>query len=228
MFLSKVNLNLRNRRSYRLISDLYAQHQFVMSAFPDGGEAEHHGEGAQARLGVLYRLESTKQKNEMFFLVQSHGTPDWAKPQQLHADVICAALTQEIKVDFQQGSTYRFRLRANPTVCKVNRDQDGVRMRPKRDPIFGDEDQRDWLARTGVRCGFEVAPHAILITQLGKLGGVKPAGTTNQMSSRLTCYMADFDGTLVVNDVASFRDSLREGIGRGKAWGCGLLSLARA
>lgn len=226
MFLSKVTLNPRHRMTYRLLADLYAQHRFVMSAFPDLRETEPSGAGAQTRQGVLYRLETMKQGEMMFFLVQSILAPDWDKAEALHRETICSALSREWNPTFALGSRYRFRLRASPTVCRVNRDATGKR-NPKREGLFTEEAQRDWLVRTAERSGFGVDPASIIITPQGKWEGMKPPQEGERRGNPITCFTVDFDGALLVTDAERFTGSLRDGIGRGKAFGCGLLSLAR-
>ena len=228
MFLSKVILNPRHRLTYHLAGDLYAQHRFVMSAFPDLRETERSAEGTQDRQGILYRLEADKHAGTMFFLVQSETEADWARVRELHRDVLCSDQSKEDRRTFEKGERYRFRLRANPTVCRVNRDSDGNRQNSKRLGLVKEEEQREWLARTAERCGFGIAPEAILITPQGKQEGSRPAAEGKRPHDLLTCFMVDFDGTLLITDETLFSAALREGIGRGKAWGCGLLSLIRA
>jgi len=243
MFLSKVTLNPRNRMTYRLLGDLYAQHRFVMSAFPDNseaksdpaGETKGSGGGTQGQQGVLYRLDSLPQDNNrgqrvdaVCFLVQSQSRPDWTKTEGLHEDSICAHELREWEPDFAEGRHFRFRLRASPTVCQVQRDADGTRLKPKREGLLTEDAQRDWLVRTAERVGFDVAPAAILITPQPRRTGQTPKAAGAARGQAITCNTVDYDGALVVRDAAQFAAALREGVGRGKAWGCGLLSLARA
>ncbi len=228
MFLSKVILNPRHRLTYHLASDLYAQHRFVMSAFPDLRETEHSSEGTQDEQGVLYRLEAAPQSDLVFFLVQSLAEPDWTRARDLHPDVLCSDQLKEDGRTFETGERYRFRLRASPTVCRVNRDISGNRQTPKRLGLYKEEEQREWLVRAAERGGFGIVPEAVLVTPQGKREGFKPTLEGKRPHSPLTCFMVDFDGTLLITDEALFSTTLREGIGRGKAWGCGLLSLMRA
>ena len=51
-------------------------------------------------------------------------------------------------------------------------------------------------------------------------------GADSQMA--MTFGSVLFDGELEVNDANAFRAALRSGIGSGKAYGFGLLSIARA
>jgi CRISPR system Cascade subunit CasE len=227
MFLSKVILNPRHRVTYRLMNDLYAQHRFVMSAFPDLRETEQNLEGTQDLQGVLYRLEAAPQSNLLYFLVQSRIEADWTRTGELHRDVLCASHSKEDRRTFQTGEHVRFRLRASPTVCRVNRDAEGNRRTPQRLGLYKEPEQRDWLARAAEQCGFGIVPEAILITPQGKREGYKPTPEGKAARAPLTCFMADFDGSLVITDAERFAVTVQKGVGRGKAWGCGLLSLMR-
>ena len=53
-----------------------------------------------------------------------------------------------------------------------------------------------------------------------------PAGRLVSRDRRLTFATALFEGELKVTDAARLRDAFAAGIGPGKAFGCGLLSLA--
>lgn len=233
MFLSKVVLNTRCRDTYRIVADIYAQHRFVMSAFPDRLQTESQTEAAIPDLNVLYRMETMKSADEferaeqIFLLVQSDLRPDWNKMRTYHLNTICSAEERLDGRTYQEGERYRFRLRANPTICRVNRDGDGNR-NPKREGLFKEAEQLEWLGRAAERSGFSVNLNAVLITPGGKKDGLKPSPVSGNKSSHVTCYMVDFDGTLAVTDSGRFAETLRDGIGRGKAWGCGLLSIIRA
>jgi CRISPR system Cascade subunit CasE len=228
MFLSKVRLNPRHRMTYRLLADLYMQHRFVMSAFPDLLQTDGSEEGSQRQQGVLYRLDTAKQSEEIFFLVQSIIAPDWEKSDTLHRAAICSVNQGEWNPAVVQGERYRFRLRASPTVCRVNRDLAGVRQKAKREGLFTEEAQRDWLVRTAARGGFGIEMNSVLVTPQGKLEGIKPPNDSRSSDNRVRCFTVDFDGVLFVAQPDQFMSTLRDGVGRGKAWGCGLLSVLRA
>jgi CRISPR system Cascade subunit CasE len=85
-----------------------------------------------------------------------------------------------------------------------------------------------WLTRKGDANGFRpVAVRAypdvpdVRTGREGTLKGRKPG-------MNLTFGSVVFDGELVVTDAAAFRRALAQGIGSGKAYGFGLLSVARA
>lgn len=227
MYLSKLDLNTKLRGVYRLLSDVYSQHRFVMSAFPDMDRSQKVGQGAQRVANVLYRTEMTSDKRNFSLLVQSADEPDWNKTIALHPDVICICKQKEDNRVFEIGDRLRFRLRANPTVCRVNRDQAG-NPNPKREGLYKEAEQLDWLVRVANLSGFNVNPETVLVTDLGKQDGYKPSSETALEKNNIKCFMADFNGTLTVTDSKALHEAIQKGVGRGKAWGCGLLSLAKA
>lgn len=81
----------------------------------------------------------------------------------------------------------------------------------------------DWLARQGERRGFALDRDATKVVAyrrvaLPRRGEDKP----------VIFGQVDYEGALTVTDAAAFADTLRSGLGRAKAFGCGLVLLARA
>lgn len=110
--------------------------------------------------------------------------------------------------DVTEGVAVRFRLVGNPV-----RPVEG-KWRPHRTPAH----RLGWLDIQGERHGFSVlsaTPHHSEVVRFGRKGG-----------STVTLARTTFDGTLRVTDAEKFRKGLFEGIGRGKAYGCGVLTVA--
>jgi len=148
-------------------------------------------------------------------LVQSDTSPDWSRIDiqswlaeqpapgiDLHAKLSLAGLAA--------GRRFRYRLRANPSVCR-----DG-----KRVGLLGLENQRNWIARKGLLHGFK--PDTIHSSQERMLSGRQHNGNPVRVFSAL------FDGMLVVENPERFVSAIRSGIGHGKAFGLGLLSVVPA
>ena len=107
------------------------------------------------------------------------------------------------------GQTLAFRLRANPTVKT-----DG-----KIRALDTEEAQIDWLVRKSEANGFA------LTAARTKGGDVIRFRTTRQFDTVL--YIVTLEGMLRVTDAARLGEAMDSGIGRAKAFGCGMLSLAR-
>jgi CRISPR system Cascade subunit CasE len=115
-----------------------------------------------------------------------------------------------------------------PSKCVVAR-EDG-RQIGKRVELRREEDRLAWLARRGR----EYDGFALTTVRLDPAGRevdaarADPAGRLLSRSRQLTFGTALFEGALVVTDAERFRAAFEGGIGPGKAFGCGLLSLAPA
>ena len=100
---------------------------------------------------------------------------------------------------------YRFKLVANPL-------QMGIKDR--RIPCHGNQERLEWLTKQGARYGFTVIQ--------AKITGYKE----NRIRKyHFTVKSVTFEGILQVADIEKFKQALAQGIGRGKAYGCGLMTV---
>lgn len=117
----------------------------------------------------------------------------------------------------QDGTEWRFRLCANP-VCSAKPAEPGKRGKVMAhvSPYY----QLEWLSRQGVRNGFQVDSEQTRVTGSKWLKFQKK-------SSRMTVTLKEavFEGVLKVTDAERFKQALTEGIGKGKAYGMGLLTV---
>jgi CRISPR system Cascade subunit CasE len=194
-----------------------------MRLFP---EADHHA--ARRDLGVLYRVEQGSA-GQLRVLLQSSTQPDFARlPQGYLETPPQSKPLDHIDSMLQSGRRLRFRLRANPTRAIDTKSRpDGTRNNGKRVELRGEEACTGWLHRKAQQHGFRIlacridagAPDPRRVN--GKLEGKKDG-------SLITVASVLFDGILEVADVALLREALQTGVGRGKSYGQGLLSLAPA
>jgi CRISPR system Cascade subunit CasE len=201
---------LLNPRSHQVVSEMerpYELHRTVMRAFPD---AEHGGPGR-----VLLRTDEAADGGGPVLLVQSEKVPDWSHVQGLPGYLLA---TPETRTDyppaFSHGQTLIFRLRANPT----RRDKDTK----KREGVLTEEKQREWLVRKGQTGGFEVLSVSVTDESFKRASRGRPGEEVKPMSHLAVRY----DGVLRVTDPDVFRETIIAGIGSGKAFGFGLLSVA--
>lgn len=244
-YLSRLVLNPASRWVRRDLANCHALHRTIMSGFPNLAG----GPDARARLGVLYRVEPEGRRPGVTLLVQSAIEPSWPalpdgyllggpdaseNPDSKPLDPLLDAL--------RPGLPARFRLRANPT----KRVSHGSPNEPesaigKRVDLRREEDQLEWLRRKGEQSGFRpldvranparpaeaafgAAPPVpdVRASLDGKVTGWRPD------RSKMTFGSVTFDGLLQITDVERFRRALIEGVGSGKAYGFGLLSIAPA
>lgn len=202
MYLTRLRLDLRSAQARRDLGDPYEMHRTLVRAFVRDAD--------QTPPRILWRVEPTAAWSEPVVLVQARGPADWSVLEALPNYLKGSAETRDISPEgwLQSEQCYRFRLFANPTVTR-----DG-----KRQGLVSEDAQLAWLARQGEHHGFAI--EAALVTGSELL-------RSRKQDSRISVLKACFDGRLRVRDCVALASALRSGIGPGKAFGCGLLSLGR-
>jgi CRISPR system Cascade subunit CasE len=225
VFLSRLVLNPGNRDVQRGIENCHAFHQTIMRGFPTVAT-----DAPRKEFYVLYRPELDAHSGALTVLVQSLTEPNWAPLRGDWSAVLTAEsrepLVKRVDSAFQRiaaGSQLRFRLRANPTKRLIKTLPDGSPNKGggKRVQLFHEADQLAWLMRKGETGGFRVES---VQARADRLGGKRQVGRRGQRDIVLDAVV--FDGELTVIDAAVFQRTLVAGIGSGKAYGFGLLSVA--
>ena len=112
--------------------------------------------------------------------------------------------------NIKNGQIWNFRLRANPIEHKKQNNTD------KRGKIFAFikvEDQIEWLKKQGIKNGFILNSCYVL--------------NDSWIEFEKVCILSvTFEGILTITDEHAFKKVLTDGVGRGKAYGCGLLTVA--
>ena len=232
-YLSEIPLNPLRRDTQRLLRNPQRLHAAVMASVP------YQAENGRS----LWRLERRDHRADL--LVLSPLRPSWD-----HLVETCGwpgadggsakILGYEPLLDrLMVGRRFRFRLTANPVKSLPTLDSPTPRQAAKlsdpdraRNPRVGQRTaqyQLEWfLSRcTGgdERWGFTVGTSAGPAVAL--VGRQTLAFTRRSGEPPVRLNLATFEGHLAVTDVNLMRHSLLEGIGSGKAYGCGLLTLAR-
>ena len=187
-------------------------------------------------------------RGRVVVLAQSRVAPDWSRlplgyllapPEVKALDRLYDALRPEMEL--------AFRLQANPTRrIRAHSSRETAEWRGKRVEVRGAEAQLDWLRRKGETAGFAVLEARVragvsgatpTITQAYQRAGAgardrgaRDRGATvagyRPATGDLTLGAALFEGRLRITDLAAFRQALEQGVGSGKAYGFGLLSIA--
>jgi len=233
MYLSRLVLNPRSRAVRNDLSDCHNLHRTILSAFP---QAQKDQGGARAGFGVLFRADADPRSGRITLLAQSNAEPDWSRlPEDYLLDDFDELDNPAVKrVDEKyaalgDGARLRFRLRANPTkrlpLLIENR---AGRDRGKRVEIFGEEGQLDWLRRKGERHGFRLLAARVNPSVLNARASPesKITGWRDRSQPPMKFGSVLFEGELEITGAEKFRQTLADGIGSGKAYGFGLLSVA--
>ena len=224
MFLTKIDLAPERRLARKYLGSPQAMHAVVMSA--TGG---HDGNGPGR---VLWRVD---RGVTTALYILSPLEPDCS---QLVAEAGTAG-TQARTLDYSPflasldaGQLWAFRLAANPSYSASR----GPGVRGQRYGHVTVEQQRQWLIDRVPRFGFELMPvdhadgegtdEAVLVAYRERpvFNRRRPGG---EGYDRVTINRTVYEGVLRVTDPELLRRALIAGIGRSKAYGCGLMTLAR-
>jgi len=201
VFLSKLILNLENPQARRDLADAYEMHRTLTRLV------------AERKDRLLWRLEPGRGIATPFLLVQTLEAPSWKA-----VFAACGANYGELAPDspkefhpvFLPGQRLRFRLRANPSVMR-NR---------KRYGLLKKEDQLAWLERKLFQAGTRVLSAEVV-------GKEWLTARRTSKGSRIELLAVTFEGFLLVEAPEQLLAAVKEGVGHGKAFGLGLLSLAK-
>ncbi|MCS6808954.1 MAG: type I-E CRISPR-associated protein Cas6/Cse3/CasE [Bacteroidota bacterium] len=230
-FFSKITL--RNSASttrilQTLLADGYAPHKVVWQLLSYSPEQ---------RRNFLFRYDIEPRSGIPQFYVLSEQRPR-TDHSLWNVQIARHSYSEYLEhLNIQGGSMFRFMLRANPTYSppkkyrttpsekrrdliihlrkQLPRDADGVR----EEPHAATEHRacKEWLERRK-HIGFElVEPHELLLVR-----GYDQIRFRHK-NHTIILSRVDMEGVLRVTDVQKFQENLRQGIGHGKAFGCGLL-----
>lgn len=201
----------------RAISDPVELHRRIMAGF-----AHVDDSAARASLGVLWRSE-INSAGQAALTVQSNDDGDWSVLAEMTATVECKRIDQVLAA-LQLGQTLRFLLRANASrKIQTASTAAGARRNGTRVPLRSPEQALAWLVRHGESAGFEIfgGPGAPAVDIRSE-----PPVRGRRAGNVVTVEATRFEGLLTVKDPQALAQAVRAGIGPGKAYGCGLLSLA--
>lgn len=184
--------------------DSYAWHKRIWEAFP--------GKPKDKR-DFLTRLDDTGDHFRLLILSPDPPTrPDWCPSDQWQS--------KTINDDFFNHPTYQFSLLANPTVCRVVRDENGNRKKNgRREAIVKREELIAWLQRKAEQHGFSIDPDSLKTVP-------RPRQQFLKKGSAGTHTATEFNGLLKVTNTTAFKQAATQGIGSAKAFGFGMLCLS--
>ena len=203
LFASVLHLSRQDCHALRL-TDPYSLHRVVYSLFPDvRSEADKQASEAS---GIQFADLGGDRRGRKVLLLSSR--PPAASVDGQYGEVN----SRPLPPGFLDHLRYRFRIVINPT----RRDNTSRKLLP----VKGREAVADWfMARAEASWGFVADPVALQVERIDVLHFKEKA------QRDVTLAQAHITGVLRVADANSFRQCVASGIGRGRAFGCGLLQL---
>ena len=204
LHLTRVRINPRNSTARSDLRSAISLHRTVMSMFPDVPDS-----AARSALGVLHRLDATGSGPVL--LLQSVAVPNIEALPDGYGDTRVTSLGA-LLVRLRSGTPVRYRIVVNATKKVGSGEQAGKRI------ALGAGPTKLWWVRRADAAGLDLAEEPILVST--SITG------SDDIDGRVTLRPWQVDGVAEVRDPALLTAAIREGIGRGKAYGCGLLTLA--
>jgi CRISPR system Cascade subunit CasE len=235
MFLTRFRIHTARREARLLLGSPRRLHGAVNMAFPKGTVRPGPGGGRGPR--VLWRVDANSRSETLLYvvsperpdlthLVEQAGWPTTGNQgwDTYEYDSFLDALAE--------GDTWAFRLTANPVHSIRRKDDEPIKRTAHRTPWH----QMRWLLDRQEKAGFAVLErpadqrllpeddeHLLIVRDRRDLRFGKTDGDRNHTVS-LTAVT--FEGRLRVTDAKLLRETLTSGLGKGKAYGCGLMTLA--
>lgn len=238
MYLTRACLNPRLRGALDLLSNPRRLHAAVLASFPEGDET------TDGR--VLWRLDTDLPHRQVVLWIVSPYSPSsatlveqagWSDlpPERQWLTRPYAPLLDRLET----GQRYTFKLTANPTrsITDDRAEKKPGRSRGRRVGHTTVHHQTRWLVCRSAAAGFRILPssqlipgedeYALDLRLTGRDNALfgKP-GKSGQDDHKITITRASYLGGLEVSDAKALRATLIRGIGRSRAYGCGLLTLA--
>lgn len=209
MYLSRVKIDIKNRRKIRDLNHLGAYHKWVEDSFVDEIES-----GFRTR--KLWRVDQIG--SDSYLLVLSREKPDLQRLEKY--GVKGSAQTKDYRplLDrLREGDKLSFRLVLNPVKSISSGKESGKRGRII--PLVTADQQLQYLIDRSFDHGFSVKSDEVMIT--GR--SFEILRRKNKQSVKVC--IAAYGGLLTIEDLERFRSALVNGIGKKKAYGCGLLTV---
>lgn len=232
-YLSRVWLNPLRTGAQRLLRNPHAVHAAVSGGLP----AQPVDERLLWRLDVKKRhraelLILTQTEPSWLHIVESAGWPDTVEGAALVRDY------QPFLDRLAPGQSYAFRLRANPVQSTKRPEAPSSRQQQRLDadgrhrgvvvPHRTASQQTQWFLDRMDRWGFEVMTNADGSNQAGleDRGRLVFSKGPPSHRSRIVLTTATLEGAVRIADATRVREVLLSGVGKGRAYGCGLITLA--
>lgn len=186
------------------ITDLYSLHRVVYSLYPDVRSDENKASSHPS--GILYADQGGDHRGRKILMLADREPDEKADGQ------FGEVQSKLLPTGFLDHQTYQFKTIVNPT----RRDSATRKLLAVR----GRETVADWFAERATNSwGFEVDPNRLQVDR------IEVQQFKDKQQRQVTIGQAHVQGVLRVSDPDQFRASFSQGIGRARAYGCGLLQI---
>ncbi|MFI6151394.1 type I-E CRISPR-associated protein Cas6/Cse3/CasE [Kitasatospora sp. NPDC051170] len=210
LWLTRIIPDQRHPAVHRDSADAVNLHHRIMSLFPDDVPSTE----PRRHLGILFRTETGREGERI--LLQSNRRPDLTQLPAGYGPAATKPLTPLLDA-LRKGLPVRYRIAAN-AVRKPGATTRALYNLPDVVPLNG-RNADEWWTRQAETSG-------LTLTTLHSIPLDAATGDHHQNRQRIHHARTLFEGTAHITDPDLLRTRIHEGIGRGKAYGCGMLSIA--
>lgn len=208
MYLTRMQLDQTSRDTMRALRMPNLFHGAIESSMPG------------PRVRNLWRID--RLHGEYYLMLLSPEQPDLSSAVRQFGLEELGWETRDyapLLARIQEGSIWQFRLVANPTrSCPAGQGKRGA-VHAHASTAY----QEQWLLERAEKHGFSLEPDDFRVVS-SKWHQFYKGGDSRR---RVSLLAVTFEGKLVVTDAAMFREALVQGIGRGKAYGMGMMTVIR-
>lgn len=205
--LTLIELNPRHSRARKDMRQPHDMHRTLMRMF----SFEDNDGRARSSDGILWRVEPGDAPT---VLAQSGSQPDINRlPDGYTSREPRTKSIDSFLESLADGDLLRYRVAVNPAV--LIRAQGNNRLR-----VIPAANRTEWWQRRCPSLGIQNVDAPAVV-------GERPRDI-HRNGDAFKLIVARIDGFALVGDAHRLRSAIRTGTGRGKAWGCGLLTVARA
>jgi CRISPR system Cascade subunit CasE len=207
MYLTRIKLDTAKRATMRGLTNPSLLHGALESSF--SGERQHPLWRLDRLHGATYLLLLSHDQPDLTHAAEEFGFPELGWESRDYTPVL-----QRISRD----TLWQFRLVANPTKSVPDPKVEGRgRVCAHTVPKY----QKQWLREQGEKHGFQVTEESFEVKGEQWFHFLKG----NERKAAVSLLAVTYEGVLRVTDPERFCETLCHGLGRGKAYGMGLLTV---
>lgn len=213
MYLSRVEIDINNRRKIKDLTHLGRYHGWVEDSFPEENNKEN-------RSRKLWRIDKLGEK--YYLLILSENEPDFEKLEKYGVEKSGTSKNYDDFLDsLEEGMKAKFRIKLN--TVRAYKDKENPTKRGRIMPV-PNEELNEFLIDKASRNGFEVNNNEFGIVKLDEEYFMH-TDKDESKKSRKKIVSATYGGVLKITELDKFKKALTKGIGKKKAYGCGLLTI---
>lgn len=207
MYISRVEVDVKNRKKIKNLSHVAAYHGWVEDSFPKEKKLEN-------RTRKLWRVDTLN--NKTYLILVSQEKPNFSCLEKYGVEGTAESKQYDTFLNsIKNGDRYRFRITLNPVISLSQ----GSGNKSLIKPHVTIEYQRKYLIDRSIKNGFELDENEFSIVERGYENFYK----SGQKKVRLV--KATYEGILTVKSADLLKDVLTKGMGKKRAYGFGLMTV---